>query len=64
MFECAAEQAVELFEESKYKSLKDALVFIKSTYHLSRAELAKVKRLAESLLTWELLEPQRAVDVC
>ncbi len=64
MFECAAEQAVELFEESRYIHLKDALNFVKGTYHLSLAELAKVKKLAENLLTWELLEPQRAVDVC
>jgi hypothetical protein len=64
VFECAAEQAVELFEESRYKTLKDALNFIKSTYHLSKQELIKVKRIAESLLTWEMLEPERSVDVC
>ena len=64
MFESAAEKAVELFEESRYTSLKDILKIIKRTYHLSRAELVKVKRLSENLLTYEMLEPERSVDVC
>jgi hypothetical protein len=64
VFEVAAEQAVELFEENRYKSLKDVLSIIKRTYHLSRAEFAHVKRLVERLLTWEMLDPQRSVDVC
>jgi len=64
VFEVAAEQAVELFEENRYKSLKDVLSIIKRTYHLSRAELVKVKTLVERMLTWEMLEPQRSVDVC
>lgn len=64
MFECAAEQAVELFEEGKYGRLKSVLRIIKRTYHLSKAELAKVKKLAENLLTYQMLEPERAVDVC
>ena len=64
MFERAAEEAVELFEESKYSNLRDVLNIIKRTYHLTRAELVKVKRLAERLLTYEMLEPERSVDVC
>ena len=64
MFERAAEEAVELFEESKYSTLRDVLNIIKRTYHLTRAELVKVKRLAERLLTYEMLEPERSVDVC
>ena len=64
VFEIAAEQAVELFEENRYKSLKDVLSVIKRTYHLSKVEFAKVKKLVERLLTWEMLEPERSVDVC
>ncbi len=64
MFEVAAEQAVELFEENRYNSLNDVLSIIKRTYHLSKAEFAKVKKLVERLLTWEMLEPERSVDVC
>ena len=64
MFERAAEEAVELFEESKYSTLRDVLNIIKRTYHLTRTELVKVKRLAERLLTYEMLEPERSVDVC
>ena len=64
MFECAAEQAIELFEESRYKSLKDVLNIIKQMYHLSKTELAKVRRLVQKLLTYEMLEPERSVDVC
>jgi hypothetical protein len=64
VFECAAEQAIELFEESRYKSLKDVLNIIKQMYHLSKTELGKVRRLVQKLLTYEMLEPERSVDVC
>jgi len=64
VFESAAQQAVELFEQSTYRRLKDVLDIIKRSYHLSKIELAKVKRLAENLLTYEMLEPERSVDVC
>ncbi|PPD59120.1 hypothetical protein JP09_000100 [Dehalogenimonas etheniformans] len=64
VFEVAAQEAVELFEKSKNRRLKDVLNVIKRTYHLSKAELARVKRMAENLLTWELLGFERSVDVC
>ncbi|APV43757.1 hypothetical protein Dform_00399 [Dehalogenimonas formicexedens] len=64
MFEIVAQQAVELFEDSKNRKLKDVLKTIKHTYHLSKAEIAKVKRMVENLLTWELLGFERSVDVC
>ena len=64
MFEVAAQEAVEMFEQSKTRRLKDVLKIIKHTYHFSRAELAKVKRMVENLLTWEMLGLERSVDVC
>ena len=64
MHEGVAEKVVELFEDNKYRCLKDVLKIVKSVYHLSGKELIKVKELAENLLTYEMLEPERLVDVC
>jgi hypothetical protein len=64
VFENAAEEAVELFEESDDKSLKDVLNIVKQHHHLSKAELVAVQAQSEKLLTWEMLEPERSVDVC
>ena len=62
--ERAAEKAVKLFESNTNRRLKDALFMVKRIYHLSNRKLAKVKSLAEKLLTYQMLEPERFVDVC
>ena len=59
-----AEEAVELFEESKNQKLEEILKTVKLEHHCSNTEIDSVKKEAEALLTYELLEPEGHVDVC
>jgi hypothetical protein len=59
-----AEEVVELFEKSKNQKLEEILKTVKSEHHCSNAEMDSVKKEAEALLTYELLEPEGHVDVC
>ena len=60
----AAEKAVELFEGHDYWSLTRALKIVEKEYHLDGKETKEVRHQAELLLTHELTEPERSVDVC
>jgi hypothetical protein len=59
-----AKQVVELFETSDNRSLEQVLKTVKVKYHCSNKEIDSVRKQAESLLTSELLEPEKNVDVC
>ena len=59
-----AETVVGIFETSNRYRFEDVLKLVKKQYHISASELKKVKREAEILLTYDLLEPERSVDVC
>ena len=59
-----AEQVVELFEETVSQKLDEILTTVKMEHHFSNTEIDSIKKEAEALLTLELLEPERHVDVC
>jgi len=59
-----AKQVVELFEENTSQKLDEILKTVKLEHHFSVTEIDSVKKEAEALLTLELLEPERHVDVC
>jgi len=59
-----AEKVVELFETSNNRSLEQVLKTVKVKYHCSTKEIDSVRKQAESLLTCELLEPEKNTDVC
>ena len=60
----AAEIAVQLFKEKNCRDLEDALNTVKRLYNLSGEELENVKKIVEGLLTREMDERDRGVDVC
>jgi hypothetical protein len=61
---CIAEEVVELFEESNSQNLEEILKTVKLEHHCSNTEIDSVRKEAEALLTYELLEPEGHVDVC
>ncbi|AKG53988.1 hypothetical protein DGWBC_1343 [Dehalogenimonas sp. WBC-2] len=37
---------------------------MKMQYHIAASELKMLKREAETLMTYDLLEPEKSVDIC
>lgn len=64
MVQDTAEKVVGLFEKSEKYGFEEVLNFVKRQNHISADDLGDVRRQAEVILTYDLLEHERGVDVC
>ncbi|AKG53768.1 hypothetical protein DGWBC_1113 [Dehalogenimonas sp. WBC-2] len=64
MVQNTAEKVVGLFETTDKYGFEEVLNFVKKQNHISAHDLEEIKRQAEIILTYDLLERERGVDVC
>ena len=64
MVQDTAEKVVGLFEKSEKYGFEEVLNFVKRQNHISADDLEDVRRQAEVILTYDLLEHERGADVC